>query len=219
MKCIENASIWRAAGLSVLALGFVACASTGPERSEKAVDRMSDTHAALTKVRKQVDRTLGSLAVLMSAAPADLRKSFDAYAKDVDSLQADADDTKKNFEKMKEKKHDYLAAWEKERGQVKNEELRQLAESRRAEVGARLDRAVQSLMTANEAFRPLLSNLGDVRKVLGNDLTPNGQALVASTTVVQNAHEQGTTVGHSLDSTLSEIEYVAKQLSSTGSMN
>ncbi len=86
--------------------------------------------------------------------------------------------TKKRFKSMKTKRNDYLVAWEKEAGQVRDPELRQVGEARRSDVKANLDRVVESLTVANETFDPFLNNLGDVQKVLGNDLTPAGQSLV-----------------------------------------
>jgi ABC-type transporter Mla subunit MlaD len=208
----------RLLGAGTLTLGVVACASSGPSRSAKAVDTMDETHAGLTKVRTQIDRTLDSLREVMSASPERLRPSFDRYSKDVDRLRAESAQTRKRFEGMKTKRNDYLEAWQKEQGGVRDPELRQLGEDRRSEVRANLDRMVESLTVANERFDPFLSNLGDVQKVLGNDLTPAGQTLVAGSAVVQNASDNGSRVARSIDVALEALSNVAGRLSSTGEM-
>jgi len=205
-------------GSGALALGLVACASSGPSRSAKAVETMEETHSELRKVRTQIDQTLSSLRDVMNAGSVELRPSFGKYSKDVDRLRADARETKKRFQSMKTRRNDYLAAWEKEQGQVRDPELRQLGESRRTEVKANLDRAIESLTVANETFDPFLSNLGDVQKVLGNDLTATGQSLVANTAVVQGANDKGDQVARSIDEALVALSSVASQLSSTGNM-
>jgi hypothetical protein len=205
-------------GSGALALGLIACASSGPSRSAKAVESMEETHAGLTRVRAQIDQTLTSLGDLMSASPERLRPSFSKYSKDVDTLRADAVKTKKRFQSMKTKRNDYLAAWGKEQGQVRDPELRQLGDARRSEVRANLDRVIESLTVATETFDPFLNNLGDVQKVLGNDLTFAGQTLVANTAVAQGANDKGARVAQSIDVALAALSNVAGQISSKGAM-
>ena len=205
-------------GSVTLVLGLNACASSGPSRSAKAVETMQETHEGLARVRSQIDQTLTSLGNLINASPERLRPAFDRYSKDVDRLRADAGQTKKRFQSMKTKRNDYLAAWEKEQGRVRDPELRQLGQTRRLEVKANLDRVVDSLTVANETFDPFLSNLGDIQKVVGNDLTAAGQSLVANTAVVQGANDKGARVAQSIDVALVALSNVAGQVSSTGSM-
>jgi hypothetical protein len=201
-------------GSGTLALGLIACASSGPSRSAKAVETMDETHAGLTKVRAQIDQTLTSLGDLMNASPERLRPSFSKYSKDVDRLRADAVQTKKRFQNMKTKRNDYLVAWGKQQGQVSDPELRQLGDARRSEVRANLDRMIESLTVAVETFDPFLNNLGDVQKVFGNDLTPAGQSLLANTAVIQGANEKGARVAQSIDLALEALSNVSGQLSS-----
>ena len=200
-------------GSGTLALGLIACASSGPSRSAKAVETMDETHAGLTKVRTQIDQTLTSLGDLMNASPERLRPSFSKYSKNVDKLRADAVQTKKRFQNMKTKRNDYLAAWGKQQGQVSDPELRQLGDARRSEVRANLDRMIESLTVAAETFDPFLNNLGDVQKVFGNDLTPAGQSLLANTAVIQGANEKGARVAQSIDLALEALSNVSGQLS------
>jgi hypothetical protein len=203
-------------GSGTLALGLIACASSGPSRSAKAVETMDETHAGLTKVRAQIDHTLTSLGDLMNASPERLRPSFSKYSKDVDRLRADAVQTKKRFQSMKSKKNDYIAVWGKEQGNVSDPELRKLGDARRSEVRANLDTMIESLTVANETFDPFLSNLGDIQKVLGNDLTPAGQSVVSITKVAQGANDKGARVAQSIDVALEALSNVSGQLSSTG---
>ena len=201
-------------GSGTLVLGLVACASTGPSRSAKTVDTMNDTRAGLSKVRSQIDQTLTSLGDLMSASPEKLRASFSRYSKDVDTLRTDAAQTTKRFQSMKTKRNDYLVAWRKEQGQVNDPELRELGDARRTEVRANLDRVVESLMVASDAFDPFLANLGDVQKVVGNDLTPEGQSRVVNTAVVKGANDKGARVAQNIDIALATLSTVSAQLSS-----
>jgi hypothetical protein len=205
-------------GAGTLALSLIACASTGPSRSAKAVETMDEAHAGLAKVRAQINQTLTSLGDVMNASPERLRPSFKKYSKDVDRLRADAVQTKKRFQSMKSKKDDYIAVWGKEQGNVSDPELRKLGDARRSEVRENLDRMIESLTVAVETFDPFLSNLGDIQKVLGNDLTPAGQSVVSITKVAQGANEKGARVAQSIDAALEALSKVAGQISSTGKM-
>jgi len=176
---------------------------------------MDETRAHLARVRSQIDQTLTSLGDLMSASPERLRPTFSKYSKDVDRLRSDAAQTKKRFQSMKTKRNDYLVAWRKEQGQVNDPELRELGDARRTEVRANLDKMVDSLTVANETFDPFLSNLGDIQKVVGNDLTPEGQSRVVNTAVVQGANDKGARVAQSIDIALAALQTVASQLSSS----
>jgi hypothetical protein len=97
---------------------------------------------------------------------------------------------------------------------VSDPELRELGDARRSEVRANLDRVVESLTVANEAFDPFLSDLGDVQKVFGNDLTPEGQSRVVNTAIVRGANEKGARVAQSIDVALTALSTVSRQLSS-----
>ncbi len=205
-------------GAGTLVLGLVGCSSTGPSRSAKTVDSMEETHQRLTDVRRQIDKTQGSLDAVMGAKPDDLRSSFSDYAKNVDKLTQDAKATKARFKSMKSNKETYLAAWEKQKGQVNDPELRRIGDARRSQMKEGLDRVVDSLNVATNTFDPFLSNLVDVRKILGSDLTATGQALVATSTVVQSSRENGARVARSIDTALASISDVAGQISSTGEM-
>src|SRR5659263_67589 len=90
-------------GSGTLALGLIACASSGPSRSAKTVETMEETRASLAKVRAQIDLTLAAMGELMNASPERLRPAFSKYSKDVDKLRADAEKTKKLFQSMKTK--------------------------------------------------------------------------------------------------------------------
>ena len=205
-------------GAGTLALGLIGCASSGPSRSAKTVDTMDETHQRLAKVRRQIDQTLGSLDNVLRANPDDLRSSFTRYSKDVDTLKEDAEATKARFKSMKSNKETYLEAWEKQKNQVNDPELRRIGEARRSEMKASLDRVVDALNVASDTFDPFLGDLRDVQKVLGSDLTATGQALVANTAVVQSSRDRGARVAQSIDIALSSISDVAGRISSTGEM-
>lgn len=75
-------------GSGTLALGLIACASSGPSRSAKAVERMDETHAGLTRVRSQIDQTLTSSADVMKAEALTVaNEAFDPFLNNLGDVQ------------------------------------------------------------------------------------------------------------------------------------
>ena len=58
--------------------------------------------------------------------------------------------------------------------------------------------AATSWAGAAQSFTAFLRDLDDIRKVIGNDLTPTGQATVKNTTLAQNVKSEGAQVAQSL---------------------
>jgi alpha-galactosidase/6-phospho-beta-glucosidase family protein len=152
----------------------------------------------------------------MAADDTGLRSAYDQYAKDVKSLQAACDSVNKRAKDMRAKKADYLQAWTKDKAEVQNEELRLIAKERKAETTAAFERVRTELDRASTAFVPFMSNLNDIQKVIGNDLTPEGRGLVAQTAVVANANDHGNAVVAIMDSAMEELKKVAARVSPTG---
>lgn len=202
--------------IASLALGLIGCATSGPSRSAKTVATMDETHERLTRLRGQIDKTQASLENLMRAGADNLKPSFGRYTKDVAELKSDGESTKARFKNMKSQKETYLAAWEKK--PVHDAELQKIGRERRSELNASLDRVVDAVNTASDAFDPFLSDVVDIQRVLGSDLTAAGQALVARSAAVQRSGENGARATRSIDIALASLSEVAGQISPTGSM-
>lgn len=202
--------------LTVLALG--GCATSTPDRSAKAVDSMSQTFQAKGVLRDQLVRTLASLEAVMAAEPEQLRAAYDTFTEDVKKLSAEAKSGATRLKDMKAKKESYVKAWEKEKKEVSDPELRKVADTRHQQVVASLDTVIGELDGMRAEFDAMLSNLNDVDKVLGGDLTLKGQEMVRSTQVVQNAKKNGDAVLAAIDRARTELEKVASDLSPTGTM-
>jgi hypothetical protein len=166
----------------------------------------------MVATRGQIGKTLGSLSVLTSASPAHLHEAYQQYAKETDKIAQQAVTVDKESRQMRQRSDEWLAGWQKSQSDVNNPELKALSEKRRAQASERFQNIDGSFAAAREAFAPFIANLQDVKKVIGNDLTPNGVAAVSRTAVVQNANQSGVAAGHALDVTIADLQVLTQTL-------
>jgi murein L,D-transpeptidase YcbB/YkuD len=118
----------------------------------------------------------------------------------------------KESRQMQRRSDEWLSGWQKSQAGVNNPELKALSERRSAQTLERFQSIDGSLAAARKAFAPFIANLQDVKKVVGNDLTPKGVAGVASTAVVQNANQSGAAAARALDVTIADLQVLTQTL-------
>jgi hypothetical protein len=201
----------RAASAAVL-LVFVACASSAPDRAAKAASSLDVMHQNSAKARAQIDTVLSSLDTMLNAPAGDLREKYDRYDKDVKKMNEYADAIRENDTDLRKNGNTYLARWQHDASNVKDPELRALAEQRRAEIERSSQGMRSTLTSAAGSFEAFLRDINDIRKVIGNDLTPTGQASVRQTAVAQTAQSEGARVKIAIRDAEQAIESLRSQI-------
>lgn len=199
-------------GIIVVAFGVAGCASTPVERKDATSSSLVDLRDSMMATRGQIEKTLTSLNGLTSAPPDRLRAAYQQYAKDTDKIAQQAVTVEKESRQMRSRSQEWLAGWQKSHADVQNPELRALSEGRRAQALERIQNIDRSLAEAREAFAPFVVNLQDVKRVVGNDLTPTGVAAVSDSAVVQNANHNGATTARALDTTIADLQALTQTL-------
>lgn len=173
---------------------LAACATSTPDHAVKAASSLQVMQDNSSKARAQIDTVLSSLDKLMEASPANLRETYDRYDKDVKQMNEYADHMRENDADLRKNGNDYLAQWQRDTSKVSDPELRSLSEQRREEI-VRSSQNMRSTVTeAAGSFDAFLSNINDIRKVMGNDLTETGQSDLRRTAVAQTAQSEGARV-------------------------
>lgn len=155
------------------------CATTGMDRSVKASNSIRDVDSEIRKMVVQIDVTAASLDSLVSAGQPDLKKSFDAYSKNLTHLESEGKKVIKRTEDMKARNNEYFAEWEKQGESFTNPEIRELSAERRiklAEIYARVPAAGAGI---NRTYQTYLTDLKEIQKYLSTDLTRNGVDAIA----------------------------------------
>lgn len=199
-------------GAITVAVWVAGCASTPLERKDAASSSLVELRDSMVAIRGQIEQTLTSLNRLTSAPPSALRDAFRQYATDADKIAQQAVTVDKESRQMRSRSDEWLAGWQKSYVGVNDPELKALSERRRAQALGRFQNIDGSLAAAREAFAPFVASLQDVKKVVGNDLTPNGVAAVSGTTVVQNANQSGAAAARALDVTIADLQVLTQTL-------
>jgi uncharacterized protein YhaN len=161
--------------LVIFAFGMTAfmigCASTGPQQALKTTSSMRDTKDELLLTKAQVRATMTSLNSLVGESENDLRTQYAQYSKEVKSTDRQAKKLRDRADKMNAQSGAYFTTWEKNLETIQNPDIRKRSEERRAQAFDSYKKIDTAMQSANEAFDPFLSNLKDIQRYLGNDLT------------------------------------------------
>lgn len=201
--------------LTLLASLLIGCATTAMERQERTVDTVADTRKEMIDIRAQIDRTLASLNALVNASPTDLGKTYQRYAKDVETMRNDAAAMDKHANSMEKQTGDYLANWRRTQGDIQDAELRDVTGQRRELLTNSFQRIQGAFREARRDVTPFLTRLEDIRRALGTDLTAVGVSTVAQTDAVSSANAHGTAVATSLDVAINEFDQLMGSLAAS----
>jgi hypothetical protein len=191
---------------------FVACATSAPDRAAKAASSLDVMQQNSAKARGQIDTVLASLDTLLNAPADRLRDAYDRYDKDVKKMNEYADAIRENDRDLRKNGNTYLSQWQRDSSKVSDPELRALAEQRRDQVAQSSQSMRATLTSAAGSFEAFLRDINDIHKVIGNDLTPAGQANVKQTTVAQTAQSEGARVKIAIQDAEQAIESLRSQI-------
>jgi hypothetical protein len=202
-------------GLSVLAaastLILAGCSTTsGYKQADKTGEGIAEMRAEVVNGQKAIDETVLALEQVAATANTNPRKAFDHYSKCVADLDATAARIRKRSDDMKARGQAYFQQWEQELAQVKNPEIRELAEQRRAKLQAAFDSIKQYAEPLKTQFDPWLSDLKDLRTYLHNDLSIGG--VDAAKGLFAKTRDEGTEVQKAMNALVAELNSVAAAL-------
>lgn len=188
----------RIGSVVLITLVLAACATSAPDRSKRTATTLDALQQNSTRARLQTDSVAASLDALLNAPSDHLRAAYDKYDGDVAKMKEYASAIRDNDSDLQKNSDSYLKNWQKDAASVSNPELRALAEQRRDEIATKYRTMSTSWAGAAQSFTSFLRDLDDIRKVIGNDLTPTGQATVKNTALAQNVKSEGAQVAQSL---------------------
>ncbi len=200
---------------AAILLMFVACATSAPDRAARAASSLDVMHQNSAKARGQIDTVLASLETLLDAPADRLRETYDRYDKDVKQMNEYADAIRENDRDLRKNGDTYLAQWQRDASDVSDPELRAIAERRRRQTAESFQAMRTTLTSTAGSFEAFLRDINDIRKVIGNDLTPTGQASVKQTAVAQSARSEGARVKSSIYDSEQAIDRLRSQITPT----
>ncbi len=197
----------------VIALGLVTLLALATQASQDQLARsIRDAHLETARTSEQLKSTLSALNALTKQKQGDLRPAYNTYCSEVAKTDASATLTRARVLWMAGDGRKYFQDWQDTVNGIAKESLRKQAQKRLDSVKTSYDKVDASLQLAGEKFKPFLSDLTDIQKVLATDITAGGVKAIKST--VRSANWNHQFVNKAIKSALKEMDKMEKALSS-----
>jgi uncharacterized coiled-coil DUF342 family protein len=175
--------------------------------------------ASITQARQeatvtsgQLNAALTALNTLVNQKEGDLSPAYQAFRAEIPRTQNAATATSSRVEKMARERQNYFADWQNTVNSINDNSLQKKARKRLNAASKGYEKVEAALTTAAEKFRPFLSELSDVEKVLSQDVTVKG--IKGIRRVVRDANWNYKAVSVAINRALKEMEKMEKALSS-----
>jgi septal ring factor EnvC (AmiA/AmiB activator) len=184
-------------------------AADSADRAKIAKERMDTTRSEVAGIRRQIALTLEELNRLQKDS-IELRPQFDKFSTELGKMEAQAKVARDRALSMEEKGQAFFQAWEEQIKGIANPEIREEAMKRYTKRGKSYGKILNSMLEARDQLRPFMSDLNDIKKLLGSELT---RASVNSTKkLIKQANWHGADVVDSLKDVETELDRVSAEL-------
>jgi hypothetical protein len=200
--------------LIVAVVCLVGCASTGIQRSEKATTTMKTMDNDIKLVVVQLDATGASLDELMRPGQSDVKKAFVSCTENISKIETMEKHFAVHADEMKDRGKDYFDEWQKEGNKYNNQQIRELSEKRRAELGEIYGRIAESSIAVKGPFKAYVSDVKEIQMFLSNDLTSKGIEAIAP--VSRKAVDDGDRLKAAIKNLQTAIESARAAMSPSG---
>jgi hypothetical protein len=164
MNCTLRRTLQAASILGVF-LSLAGC-SSGPDATE-TIDSLGRFGQETARISDSVDSALKALEALVGTPGEDLKTPFQAYAKNVDALDAQSKVVKAHAADLKAKGDGFFKEWEADTAETVTPE-------RRKALADAYGKIKSESIKARDGFEPFLASLKDIKGYLALDLTRKG---------------------------------------------
>jgi septal ring factor EnvC (AmiA/AmiB activator) len=198
---------------AILALALAplprAFAADSTDMAQAAKAKMEKTRAEVAKIRQQAAVTLDQLNRLPKP-DVELRPEFDKYGEELAKMVEQAQVAKDRVISMEEKGHAFFKAWEDQINSIANPEIREQAKKRYNARIKSYNKIVKAMTEARDQLVPFLSDLNDVKTMLGSELTRN--SVKSAKNLIKQANWHGQDVVESLKDVETELDRVSAEM-------
>jgi len=146
------------------------------KQSAELGKRTAKTSEDVDKYVAQLDKTEKALSSIGQTQGKDLKKRYESFSNEVNSLQQAQKHATADIDQMKATGAGYFAAWDASISQISNPELKEAGTERRAKVMKDHDELTATLGDIGSQLQPFMTNLNDLKSFLGADLSPENIA-------------------------------------------
>ena len=142
------------------------------KRSAELGKRTAKTSDDVDKYVAQLDKTEQALSLVSQAQSRDLKKRYDSFSRETDSLEEAQKQATSDIDQMKSTGTEYFKAWDTSIAQMSNPELKQASTERRSKIMKDHNDLAASLNDIASELQPFMSNLHDLKAFMETDLSP-----------------------------------------------
>jgi len=202
-------------GLVACFIGMTGCSSTGIQRSEKATTTMQTIDNDIKQVVVQLDATGASLDDLMRPGQSDVKKTFASCTGNIAKIEAMEKRFAIHADEMKDRGKDYFDEWQKEGSKYNNQQIRELSEQRRAQLGEIYAKIAENSVGVKGPFKAYVSDVKEIQLYVSNDLTSKGIESIAP--ITRKAVDDGEKLKGAIKDLQTAIERARAEMSHPGS--
>jgi hypothetical protein len=195
----------------MIGLATLLASATQAYSQEQLAKSVQETRAETVKTSMQLATTLGALNALTQKSEGDLRPTYNTFAAEVTNTVSAAAITAARVKWMDGDGQQYFKEWQDTITTIANESLRKKSQKRLEAVRADFDEVKKELKEASAKFKPFLSDLSDIQKIVAMDVTAGGVKSVRSS--VKSANWNHKSVDRAINSAIKEMDKMAKALS------
>ncbi len=201
---------------SLIGLGLIlGCASTRDQtNAPRPRDGIAEYRQITVAAAKAMRQALTALAVVRAESNACSPEVLKAFSSQMQKLQVDSIQLRARARAMQQRGEAYFERWHEHLAQIKDPEIRAVAEMRRPELQESFRRIKLLSHEAREAFEPFQADLRKVRNALESN--PAKVSAPSIREQISSATEYGKHVERCLVSIISELDSMRAMLTSKG---
>ena len=187
------------------------CSSTaGYKKADKAGLDVVQFREKVVLAQTAADDTLKALDQVASTAGTDPRPAFEKYASEVKYLESTDTVVKRSAHATSAQAESYFNHWEQQLAGMNNPEIRALSEQRKLKLQQQFDGLMKTMDSFQTQFDPWLSDLKDLQKYLGTDLTAS--SVGAARAMFSKVTRTGADVQSTMKALVSELDSFASAI-------
>jgi chromosome segregation ATPase len=195
---------------AILISTLMACAPKPYEPAQTASRSVGELDDQIAVARQKIGAATASLNDLVNNPQGDLRKQYDKFSAAVTDLEDSASKARERAQDMRANREKYVANWQQQADAIQDPELQQQAKARMASTEQEFEKLSTGLQSISAQFQPFMSNLKDLQRYLGNDLTQVGVKSVSGRAA--KVDQQGQALQASLDKASTDLSTIQSAL-------
>jgi hypothetical protein len=199
----------RTAAVMVFAATTLAVSLLAESAQVRLANSVKDARDQIHGTSTDLQNTVGALTNLQSQS-GDLKPAYEKFSDSVEKTRNSAGLAAKLFGTMSANSETYFASWQSEIDSISNPSIQKASTKRLHIVQKEYAKALKELEPLPPLFAPMMSDLDDLKKALGVDLTPAGLKSLSKT--MSKTQKSVSAFQEPVASSLAELDALATQI-------